>query len=358
MNTKLVDFSFIRYANCWEDTALLIGNTKPESGAHILSIASAGDNSLAFLAHAPQSVVAFDINPTQLFLTELKQVAIKHLTRIEVLELLGFEISNKRLGLYKRISPYLSKDAYNYLEGFKDRIENGIIHQGKFENYFRLFRTWFLPLIHSNRTVKELFDEKTEAEQIKFYRNTWNTWRWKLLFKLFFSKKVLGKYGRDPQFFNENRLPVADTIFKQAERHLQSTYVFKNYYLDYQLRGSFVVQLPYYLRVENFEAVKKNIEKLSLFKGGLTDIPANLKFDIMNLSNIFEYMDEATFKKQIDHIALLSNEKSKVAYWNLLVKRDISVLDNRFENLPITGIDLCFFYQSFNLNSYSSKWNS
>ncbi len=353
MTKKPVDFSFIRYANCWEDTTLLIGNTLPVANESILSIASAGDNSLAYLAHGPQVVLAFDINATQLYLTELKQVAIKQLAYAEVLEFLGFVDSQQRLQLFEHIQNSLSLEALDYFRKHMSLIENGIIHQGKFENYFRLFRKWFLPLIHSQKTIDKLFEIKSEQEQIEFYQNTWNTWRWRLLFKAFFSKKILGKYGRDPQFFNENKLPVAETIFRQAEMHLQSTAVFRNYYLDYQLRGIFNVKLPYYLMPEHFHQVKLNIDKLELFLGGLTDIPVERKFDIMNLSNIFEYMDETTFKIQKDHIIKICKPNTRIAYWNLLVKRELNALDIKFDKLPVIGSDLCFFYQSFNLNSFT-----
>jgi S-adenosylmethionine-diacylglycerol 3-amino-3-carboxypropyl transferase len=95
--SKNVDFSFIRYANGWEDTQLLIDNLNPQSGDKILSIAASGDNSLALLTQNPEIVVAFDINETQLFLTELKQMAIKVLEYPDVLELIGITHSTNRI---------------------------------------------------------------------------------------------------------------------------------------------------------------------------------------------------------------------------------------------------------------------
>lgn len=45
-----VRFDAIRYANCWEDADILMTALEPAAGKRILSIASAGDNSLALLA--------------------------------------------------------------------------------------------------------------------------------------------------------------------------------------------------------------------------------------------------------------------------------------------------------------------
>lgn len=349
---KNVDFSFIRYANGWEDTQLLINNLNPKAGDKIISIAAAGDNSLAFLAFNPEMVLAFDISETQLYLTELKQQAIKVLDYQDLLAFLGVTKTKHIEKLFRQLKPYLSEGCSHYFTLNFNLIQHGIIYQGKFENYFKLFRNYILPLIHNKEKIHHLFESKSAEKQIEFYNNEWNTWRWRSLFKLFFSKFILGKFGRDPAFFNENKLPVSQTIFDLAEKHLSSTLVFKNYYLDFQLRGSYNVDLPFYLIEENYLKIKENINQLTLKKGYLTDIHPPYKFDLANLSNIFEYMDENLFKEQVAHLSQIMNENSKMAYWNLFVPRKMEHQNPKFKSLDIEGSDLCFFYQSFNLNQF------
>ena len=352
--SKNVDFSFIRYANGWEDTQLLIDNLNPQSGDKILSIAASGDNSLALLTQNPEIVVAFDINETQLFLTELKQMAIKVLEYPDVLELIGITHSTNRIKHFYSLKNNLSMACQAYFQNNIHLIENGLIYQGKFENYFRIFRSYILPIIHSKTTINQLFEAKTAEEQLDFYNKKWNTWLWKSLFKVFFSKLVLGKLGRDPQFFKENKLPVSQTIFNAAEKHLSSTQVFKNYYLDFQLRGTYTVALPYYLREENYLKIKENINHLTLKKGFLTDISNKEKFDLANLSNIFEYMNENLFQEQALFLEEIMANQSKIAYWNLLVSRDLNSLNKQFRTIETMGNDLCFFYKSFHLNQFQA----
>lgn len=347
-----VDFSFIRYANGWEDTELLLNNLQPKEGDKLLSIAASGDNSLSMLIYNPELVIAFDINDTQLYLTELKQKTIELLDHDDALIFLGVNPSNERLKLFELIKNNLSNECYSYFEKNSHIIVNGIIHQGKFENYFKLFRTYILPIIHNKKTINKLFQEKSEKEQLEFYQNTWNTWLWRALFNLFFSKYILGKYGRDPQFFKENKQPVAQTIFKSAEKHLSSNQVFKNYYLDFQLRGSYSVALPHYLILENFNQIKSNINQLKLKKGFLTDMKEPFRFNKANLSNIFEYMNEGVFKTQSMHLENIMTNQSKIAYWNLLVPRKLEEINSNFIPCDTIGDDLCFFYQSFNVNEY------
>lgn len=353
MQRKTPDFSFIRYANCWEDADLLIDNTYPKKGDRILSIASAGDNSLAFLAYDPSFVLAFDINPTQLFLTELKQKTIKYLSYEESLEFFGFRPADAALREYyfRILRSHLSTEAGAYFENKLYLIQNGIIHQGKFENYFRIFRQRILPLIHGKKRINKLFENKNADSQEQFYREEWNNLRWRLLFRIFFSRLVMGRLGRDPQFFKESKETVGNTIFRRAEKHLRSTSVSGNYFLDYQLRGQFHDNLPFYMRPDNFEKIKQNIDALKCFKGYLTDLPVNNTFDIMNLSNIFEYMNWSLFEKQAAFLSKISHGKSRIAYWNLLVDRSLCSALPAFKENTVQGTDLCFFYDSFHVNS-------
>jgi S-adenosylmethionine-diacylglycerol 3-amino-3-carboxypropyl transferase len=48
------DFSGIRYAQCWEDADVLVEGLDVQPGDVCLSIASAGDNSLALLTCQPR----------------------------------------------------------------------------------------------------------------------------------------------------------------------------------------------------------------------------------------------------------------------------------------------------------------
>ena len=352
MTRKNADFTFIRYSNCWEDADLLFDNLKPQPGERILSIASAGDNSLGFLAFDPEHVLAFDINSTQLYLSELKQKAIECLEYEDCLKFLGVNDADNRAEYFERIKPKLSAEAAGYFSHHIKLIEAGIIHTGKFENYFKLFRNYVLPLIHSKKTTNELFISKSAELQMEFYHKTWNNRRWGWLFKLFFSRTVMGRFGRDPSFFNEVKINVGDEIFKRAENHLSSVNVFRNHFLEYQLMGKFRTNLPFYLRSENYQKIKSNIQKIKFVKASLTDIPENKKFDCFNLSNIFEYMNPGTFQQQVDHLRLLSGPQSRIGYWNLLVERELADVDSGFIPDDITGDDLCFFYQTMQLNTF------
>lgn len=344
---KNVKFDLIRYANCWEDADILTSALGNESGRKFLSIASGGDNSFSLLITDPKLVVACDINPVQLFVVELKKEAIRLLSRKEYLQFIGFETGKNRLEIYKKIRLKLSESTQRFWDENLTTIESGIVHGGKFERYLRFFGKRILPLIHSRKKVEKLLAPKSEKAQADFFKKEWNTFRWRMLFKVFFSRFLLGKCGRDPQFLKEVKISVADYLLTRTSEHFSSVGCQKNWMLNYILKGDFDGQLPHYVQVENYERIRKNIDRLTIWQGFAERASATFgRFDAFNLSNIFEYMDEMTFQKVRDGLLASANENARFAYWNLMVPRQISGC----EDLRFGGEnDKGFFYQKFHI---------
>lgn len=352
--TKRVNFEIIRYANCWEDADILLAGLSPEAGSKVLSIGSAGDNSFSFLVTDPELVAAVDINRTQLFLIELKKVCIQNLEWEEALAFLGFAPSENRLQRFHSLKSQLNGATRAYWESNLDMIARGVIHEGKFEKYFQLFSGKILPWIHSRRVVDALFEAKTGEEQLHFYQNKWNTWRWRLLFRIFFSKYVMGKYGRDPEFQKQVQGSVSKFIFKKAATHLASAAAQENYILRYTLTGSFEGLLPHYLQKGNYPLVRANLGRLHLKENfAQAAIQHYGKFHCMNLSDIFEYMDPELFRETARALVAGTEKDGRLGYWNLMVPRRISqILPENVEYLHtesdrLTAIDKGFFYKGF-----------
>jgi S-adenosylmethionine-diacylglycerol 3-amino-3-carboxypropyl transferase len=351
---KEVSFEFIRYANCWEDADILLEGLNCSPNSRILSVGSAGDNSFSLLTTSPEIVVAVDVSAVQLYLIELKKVAIQRLEYSEVLAFLGFRASDNRLVTFEELKSELSKEAASYWSKNIEAIETGVIHKGKFEQYFQLFANKVLLFIHSKKTVNALFDKKTAAEQANFYDKKWNNCRWQMLFKIFFSRYIMGKLGRDPEFLKEVKVNVGNHIFQKAERQLKSVAAQENFILKYNLTGSFGDLLPHYLQPNNFEVIKANIEKLHL-KQGFAEEAINEfgPFDAMNLSNIFEYMNDEIFETTTQSLIAGLNKGGRMAYWNLMVARRMSsIQDNELSyqkelSEKLTAVDKGFFYGGF-----------
>lgn len=341
--------TLIKYANCWEDADLLLASVPQNKQGNFLSIASAGDNSLALLTKNPSSLLVVDMNEVQLYLCELKMTAFNQLEYRQMLGFIGVEKAMNRREIYESMKKEMSPAAQRYWDNNLETIEQGIIYAGKFERYFALFRTRILPWIHSKKKVNRLLAVKSIIQQECFYFDEWNSWRWRFLFKLFFSKAVMGRFGRTKEYLNQVDVPVGQFIFGQAERHLMSDAVAGNYFLHFIFTGEFYPELPHYLRPENYAEIRTNLDKITLVHGSAeTAFNMHDVFDFFNLSNIFEYMDWQQFKNFERLIHPKVSEGGAVSYWNLMVDRQFSSLDsNHYQTQQFDLVDKGFFYKRF-----------
>ncbi len=349
------DFGIIRYANCWEDADVLCAALQPAPRKRILSIASAGDNSLALLAEGSE-VVAADLSAVQLACVELRMAAFRELDYDETLAFLGVRESTERLQTYRTLRGGLSGVVKDYWDAHGETIAGGVIHVGKFENYFHQFRRRVLPLVHGREKVRELLEEKPAQERREFYDRRWNTWRWRLLFRIFFSRFVMGRLGRDPEFFRYVEGSVADRILERTEYALTVLPTHANPFLQYILTGNYGDALPRYLRREHYDAIRSGLARLTLFQGSIEEAAARYGeggFDGFNLSDVFEYLDEDTCRLIFEKLLDKAKPGARLAYWNMLVPRQRpQSLADHIRPLPEVAEqqfanDLAFFYSRF-----------
>lgn len=355
--TTKTDFSTIRYAQCWEDADILLEALDIRPGDTCLAIASAGDNALAMLSRHPGRVVALDFNPAQLACLELRVAAYRQLSHAELLELIGSTPSHRRVALYRRCAGYLSPSARDFWDNHQPQITFGIGNAGKFERYFALFRRRLLPLVHSAACIDQLLEDKSLELRRLFYHRRWNTWRWQLLFRLFFSRWVMGRLGRDPSFFDYVEGSVAARILDRTHYAATCLNPADNPYMQWILTGRHTTALPYALRPENFELIRANLNRLEWRCQSLEsfldtyDLPGPI--DGFNLSNIFEYMSLENYHRILSKLVRVGRPGSRLAYWNMLAPR--SRPDQMAHQLrPLSDLadrlhraDKAFFYSKF-----------
>jgi len=350
------DFSQIRYAQVWEDADVLMEGLDVQPGDVCLSIASAGDNVLAMASRGPARVIALDLSPAQLACLALRVAAYRSLSHPELLELIGSRPSTRRDTLYARCRAALAPDVRTFWDGRSAEIAAGIGGAGKFERYFALFRTRLLPLIHSRARIDAMLTPKDPAARERFYESTWNTWRWRLLFRLFFSRTVMGRMGRDPSFFTYVEGRVADRILARARHALVAQDPADNAYLHWIVTGTHGDALPYALRPDVFERIRDHVDRVEWH---CTSVEAFLartdagSIDRHNFSDLFEYVSPDHYRRMLDQIVRASRSGARLAYWNLLAerRRPASMADRL---VPLDDLarrlhdqDRTFFYHAF-----------
>ncbi len=330
MSTEIsqhADFSGIRYAQCWEDADVLLRGLDIRSGDTCLSIASAGDNTLALLTADPARVVAVDLSAAQLACLRLRMSAYRALSHDELLELVGSRPSSRRPALFARCRSAggLDRDTAAFWDGRPELIRAGIGSAGRFERYFEIFRRWVLPLVHGRRTVGELLRPKSPDERADFFASEWNTRRWRLLFRLFFSRWTMGRLGRDPQFFRYVEGSVADHLMSRVKHALCVLDPASNPYLHWILRGTHGDALPLALRPEYFRTIRDRLDRVEIYHGSiescLDEARGGPRFDRFNLSDIFEYMSPDAGAVLLRRIASAARPGAHLLYWNMLAPR-------------------------------------
>ncbi|MCH8250547.1 MAG: DUF3419 family protein [Proteobacteria bacterium] len=348
-------FSLLRYAQCWEDADVLLAALDIQPGDSCFAIASAGDNALAMLSRGPQRVVAVDLNPAQLACIELRIAAYRELEHNELLRLMGSRPGNDRLALYRRCRSLLSRNTRSFWDARAGAVAGGIGSAGKFENYFRLFRTRVLPAVHGRDTVERLFEPRPRSEREAFYEQVWSNWRWRRMFRIFFSRFVMGWAGRDPSFFKYVEGCVSDRILVRARHALIELDPSQNPYLQWIFFGSHPTALPYALRAENFDAIRSNLDRLECRVQSLEDFLHSddaRSVNSYNLSDVFEYMSEENYTGILERITAYAAPGTRIAYWNLLVPRTrpetlAKRLRPRPEAARLHQADKAFFYSNF-----------
>lgn len=313
----------LRYAQCWEDADVLVDALAVRPGGTYVAIASAGDNALAMLAASPARVIALDREPAQLAALALRVAAYRTLAHGELLALLGSRAHAGRLALYARCRPLLDDGARAYWDARPDAIRAGIGSAGRFERYLALFRTVVLPLIHSRSTVRELL-ACDDAERARFYDERWDTLRWRVTFRAFFARPTMSALGRDPRFFAHADGPVSARLLGRIARSLRDDDAGANPYLHWILTGEHGDALPLALRAESFDAIRANLDRLDVRRCSLEEFVAGYDgaaVDGWNLSDVFEYMDDASYAALLARIAAISAPRARLAYWNMLVPR-------------------------------------
>jgi len=348
-------FDAIRYAQLWEDADVLNDALGVQQGKTLVSICSAGDNALGMLLLDPAKVIVIDLSSAQVACLSIRVAAYRTLDHHELLELMGSRPSGRRSELLDRLIAGLEPDAREFWSARRDAVmTHGLGGVGKFERYFRILKTYLLPLVHSQATIDEVFVSKPRAARAEFLAKRWNNRRWRWLLRFFFSNAVMGRLGRDPAFFDHVKGSLADHVAGRLEHAVVDLDAADNPYLHWILKGTHGAALPLAWRPEHFETIRARLDRLDIRQGALeTLVASGVRADGFNLSDIFEYMSEDVFETVYASILAASNPGARLVYWNMMVPRRVPAAHaarvKRLDTAIVRGkaADKAFFYSDF-----------
>lgn len=348
-------FDHIRYAQLWEDADVLTQALGDQKGGTLVSICSAGDNALAMLTLDPARVVVVDLSPAQIACLRLRIGAFTQLTHPEFLELMGARPSQRRKALLARATADLDAETRTFWAALADEVAlYGAGGVGKFERYFRIFRTRLLPFVHTQRTINDTFVSRPRPEREVFLDTRFNSWRWRLLVNVFFSRFVMGRMGRDKAFFDHVEGSPAQHVHRRIRHAGVDLDPAQNPYLHWILKGTHGAALPMTWRAENYDTIRARLNRIEIRPGSLEAfVSTGERADGYNLSDIFEYMPPQVFAQVYGSILDAANPGARLVYWNMMAPRRVPPeYAGRVQRLrqledDLKAQDKAFFYSDF-----------
>ncbi|MFZ2959514.1 MAG: DUF3419 family protein [Candidatus Ozemobacteraceae bacterium] len=357
----------IVYSNVWEDPELNRRSLQVKPGDSVISITSGGCNSLCLLLEDPSRVVSIDFNPAQIYLLEYKKGAIIELEYQDFLHALGVEFYGKplrkpkeeRFELYQRFRKHLSPAAQAFWDENRETIISGVFMSGKVEHFFAFYRK-LLGWLYDFSDIEKVFKFPNLEEQTAYYRG-FNRKRWRVLNRVLLNKTVLSLVKGSHSFAQVEDPDLSENLNRKINRAMCRFYNPDNFFMSLMLLGKHFKpeSMSPYLLEANFPKLKANIGRLEVFQGILTDVlktygPAS--FDKLNLSNIFEWMDNPFFNGVIREAIALSRPGARLAWrYTLARPRDLDAENlSRLAYEPelsreLFDMDRAFIYESFHV---------
>jgi S-adenosylmethionine-diacylglycerol 3-amino-3-carboxypropyl transferase len=320
-------FERLIFAQCWEDPRMDAESLCLRPGKTALVVTSGGCTALSLALLKPDRIFAVDLNAAQSNLLRLKIAGARCLTHPEYLELLGIRPSKRRDRFYARCRTALTPEAAAYWDAHQPLIEAGILRAGRYERYLDIFRRLLL-LIEGRRKVKQLFTPHSLEYRRWFYKEQWNTHLWRLCFRLFFSRPVLGAMGLDRSFFTYvDGIKHFGAHFLRLTRHaLVDMPPNENYFAAQICLGGYLDEraMPPYLLAENFQTLQSAVDVIDVRTVELGSFLARMpggSIDAFAFSNIFEWMPSDIFEECLRQTYRVARPDARLCYRNLLVRR-------------------------------------
>jgi S-adenosylmethionine-diacylglycerol 3-amino-3-carboxypropyl transferase len=337
-------FSTLGYSTCWEDPEVLRLALRVSRDDTVLSVTSGGDLTIGLLLEDPKEVISIDLNPIQNYLLELKLACFRALAHPEMLAFLGVRPCDRRLRLYERLGPHLSREARDYWSTHTHMLAAGVLRQGRQDRYFFRFGVLLRLLLGPGR-VESLLSVRRRGVQREFFDKQLNCHRWRWLFDLFFSRTVMSLSMDAAHFRLVRDVKFGPLLRRQADRILREAPAWENFFLHWVLTRSYPAEacMPPYLQEANFETICGRLHRITIVTEELETFlsrePAG-RFSRFNLSNVFDWMEESAFLALIQEIVRVARPGARLCYYNLLNRRVVPRTMGALTRYPELAADL------------------
>ncbi len=330
-NKSQVELHKLIYTVNWEDPESDHNALRIQPGDAVMTITSGGCNTLGFLAYDPAIIHTVDINPSQSYLLELKMAAMKSMTFHEFLRFLGLTPSSGRLNDYAALRGLLSPPAAEFWDGHQAIVQKGFLLRGGYDRFVNLVGK-YVRLSHGKGRVDRLLNAKDLEEQRTVYDQFWDIRRTRLVFDIFYNKRILARMGLEADYFrfDDGSRSFAESFLRKFRRVVHDVPVHGNYFLHVYLNGRYrsLQEVPGYLRKENYETIRGRLDRIHILtadaKKWLGEQPSG-SIDRFALSNICELMNQEDTAVTFEEVARTARKSARMSFRNLMIPRTVPV---------------------------------
>ncbi len=315
-------FHGIVFHMSWEDPEMdrqALDLTPDDS---VVSISSGGCNPLNFLCQNPRRLICVDGNPAQNAILELKLAAIRSLDYQTFFDIFAARRPSVVCRVYRpRLRPQLSARSAAFWDENLWMVARGLYNFGRLGLFCRILRRYLALLGIGPNLIEDFFQRHTLREQTDLYRTRvaprlWGPWSRQ--FVMF--RPLLYLCGVHPQQYRlvNGRHDMYEYVKERVEYLLTQVPVRDNYFLSQAVSGRFRGQhVPPYLRPENFQTLRQNLDRVLIVNGWLGPFLDTLPPDLItkfNLLDIFDWMSPAMFEATLRSVLRAARVGARLIY--------------------------------------------
>ncbi len=289
---RLVFRSGLTFNQTWEDPAVDAQALAPGADDVVFTIASAGDNVLAYALAGAGKIYAIDLNPAQIHLLNLKIAAIQHLDYPDYWHLFSLAPASRAGAIYlDLLRSRLDLDTRLYWDANLGMLGRGLYRAGLFGHALWLLRAG-LSILCGRRALERYFEIESIDEQAGFYARRIHSRWWNPLARPFAQQlPVLLLFGAHPhQVRRIGGRNFSVHLEASIRRALSTIPARDNYFWQQALLGRYLVPPPH-LRPENFVRLKESVRRIEACIGRAEDFFLRLPRSSVTRFNLLDAPD-------------------------------------------------------------------
>lgn len=336
LNNKLI------FNTSWEDPQIDLDLLNINENSIILNIGSAGDNSFEYLLQNPKKLYVCEINKAQIALIEFKKILFKYSEYNTVSKFFIDGVNPNYKEDYLKFRPYLSNSSKNYWD------KHITYFSGRRKSFYYHGASGFIAnliqkLLKKDKELSKeinnlLYNSSSDFDYIE--ERIWNSNIIKFL-SLPFVHNLLGVPSSQIKLSNFKE--ISENIRISLRNHFNKYPESINYFWYLYFNGHYSEDIcPNYLKKENFEKIKNNIDKFIIINDEIINSIDKDKFTIINL---LDHQDWHLVKNR-DYLVKLWTKMNNSEHIEKILFRTISSDKTIFNDI---------IYSDFKWDIYTNK---